>query len=74
MCQSSYNNYPEKIVDIDLMYPIIIKKTKAKVKAILRDLSSYATLNELKYQKSSFTEASQIFQTTFCIVKSTLPC
>ena len=38
-----------------------------------RDLSSYATLNELQDQKSSVTEASQIFQITIYLVKSSLP-
>ena len=55
------------------MCPIVIKKTKTKIKAMPRGLSSYAALNELQDQKTSVTEASQIFQTTIYLVKSSLP-
>ena len=68
-----YYQQPERVLDIDLMCPIVIKKTKTKIKAVPRGLSSYAALNELQDQKSSVTEASQIFQTTIYLVKSSLP-
>ena len=32
----------QKMLDMDLMYPIVIKITKTKIKAMLCDLSSYA--------------------------------
>ena len=43
--QNKLSNYhSEKMVDADLMCPIVIEKTKTKIKAMWHDLSSYAAL------------------------------
>ena len=36
----------KKVLDIDLMYKIVIKKTKTKLKTTSRDLPSYAGLKQ----------------------------
>ena len=40
------NDTSKKLLDMDLMYPIVIKKTKTRIKTISRDLPSYAGLKQ----------------------------
>ena len=38
------NYYSEKMLDVDMMCPIVVQKTKTKIKAMWNHLSSYAAL------------------------------
>ena len=41
------SRHPEKILKIDLVCPIVIKKIKTKLKAVPNDLSPYAAFNQV---------------------------
>ena len=43
-CRYISNYCPEKMLDVDLMCPIGIEKTKTKMEAMWHDLPSYAAL------------------------------